>query len=382
MARELRNADITHVSYVDKAANKRKFFLTKSAGAPTFEKTVKILTKADDAEKLVYGVVYEPDIEDTQGDFMSASEIEKSAHAFLAKHRNIDEQHDFEDGAGELVESYVVQADFTVGTETITKGSWVIVTRATDEIWDSIQKGDVTGYSMGGKAETVEKAEDGMLMRLAKAMGKIMKGEVQDRFYNEAAYRDLWASKNIFDDVFYNEVWNSVPDIARIQDAARDYADLLNQLASSNTSSVLKAVEVEKAGKKISAARLEQIQTAHDTLGKIITDVSTTSDEEEIDVTKEELQLVIKEALAPVVAQVEALEKAAGATPDEVVEPVVMTDEAKTELIKSFKDVLKEELAPVNAKIETLEKARGIQKSEGDDTTQEPVKKSVWAGLL
>ncbi|HFK1435665.1 TPA: hypothetical protein ACGXNJ_005859, partial [Bacillus cereus] len=37
--RELKNAKITHVSYVDKAANKKQFFLTKSADKrPTFQK--------------------------------------------------------------------------------------------------------------------------------------------------------------------------------------------------------------------------------------------------------------------------------------------------------------------------------------------------------
>src|SRR5690606_15432934 len=130
MSRELKNANITHVSYVDKGANKKKFFLTKAEEKPVFEKQVRILTTADDEQKLVYGVVYEPDVEDSHGDFMTAAEIEKAAHGFMKDARNIDKQHNFEAGFGEVVESYVAPADITVGDETITKGSWVLVTKA------------------------------------------------------------------------------------------------------------------------------------------------------------------------------------------------------------------------------------------------------------
>ncbi|KAA0840153.1 MULTISPECIES: XkdF-like putative serine protease domain-containing protein [Bacillus] len=156
MPRELKNAKINFVSYVDKAANKKKFFMTKSSEPPTFEKEVKLIAKAEDEKKLVYGVVYEPDIQDAHGDFMSADEIQKAAHGFLKNARKIDKDHNFQGGVGEVVESYVAPADFEVNGETIVKGSWVLVTKAGDEIWEQIKKGSITGYSMAGTAETVE----------------------------------------------------------------------------------------------------------------------------------------------------------------------------------------------------------------------------------
>ena len=65
---------------------------------------------------------------------MTAPEIEKAAHGFMKDARNIDKQHDFNAGVGEVVESYIAPADFTIGDEkTITKGSWVLVTKASDE---------------------------------------------------------------------------------------------------------------------------------------------------------------------------------------------------------------------------------------------------------
>ena len=158
--RQLKNVTVTHVSYVDKAANKRSFLLTKADGKPNFTKQVKPLIKTDDPQKLVYGVVYEPDVEDSQGDSMGAAEIEKAAHGFMENYQQIDKQHDFTTHAGQVVESYIAPADMEIGTQTVTKGTWVLVTKATDEIWDAIQKGEYTGYSLAGQAEVLEKSSE------------------------------------------------------------------------------------------------------------------------------------------------------------------------------------------------------------------------------
>ena len=61
-------------------------------------------------------------MEDAHGDFMTAGEIGKAAHGFMKDARNIDKQHDFNSGVGEVFESYIAPADFTIGEETITKG--------------------------------------------------------------------------------------------------------------------------------------------------------------------------------------------------------------------------------------------------------------------
>ncbi|MBS4161598.1 terminase, partial [Klebsiella pneumoniae] len=47
MPRELINAKITHISYVDKAANQKQFFFMKSEKQPDFQKEIKVLTKAE-----------------------------------------------------------------------------------------------------------------------------------------------------------------------------------------------------------------------------------------------------------------------------------------------------------------------------------------------
>lgn len=148
----------SHVSIVDKAANKRSFLLMKSDQQPNVEADVKLL-KRDEAQQIVYGVVYEPDVVDAHGDFMDAEEIEKAAHVFLKEFRNIDKQHDFTSKVGEVIESYIAPADFELGGQTVTKGTWMMAVKVVDDVWTGIQKGEYTGFSLAGYGN-VEKAQE------------------------------------------------------------------------------------------------------------------------------------------------------------------------------------------------------------------------------
>ena len=147
----------SHVSIVDKAANKRSFLLMKSDQQPNVEADVKLL-KRDEAQQIVYGVVYEPDVVDAHGDFMTADEIEKAAHVFLKEFRNIDKQHDFASKVGEVIESYIAPADFELGGQAVTKGTWMMAVKVVDDVWTGIQKGEYTGFSLAGYGN-VEKAQ-------------------------------------------------------------------------------------------------------------------------------------------------------------------------------------------------------------------------------
>lgn len=162
MKRELTDLEVTHVSYVKKGANKKEFILMKSDELqPNYTKEIDfIVNKSDDEQKLVYGVVYEPNAIDTQGEFARAESIEKASHKFLADCRNIDLQHNFQKGFGTVVESYIAPTDFMLEKQEIKKGSWVLVTKANDDVWESIKKGEITGYSMAGKAIKKEMEDD------------------------------------------------------------------------------------------------------------------------------------------------------------------------------------------------------------------------------
>lgn len=128
--------------------------LTKSIFSGLFQTDVYV-SKAivQEERQLVYGIVYEPNVVDTHGDYMTANEIAKAAHDYMVNSRKVDTQHNFIDGAGTLAESYIAPIDFVVGGQVISKGSWVLVTKASDEIWEGIKEGKYTGYSMAGTAE-------------------------------------------------------------------------------------------------------------------------------------------------------------------------------------------------------------------------------------
>ncbi len=60
--------------------------------------------------------------------------------------------------SGKPLNRTLLPSDFEMGGEVIKKGSWVFVMMASDEIWEQIRKGEITGYSMVGAAD-IEKEE-------------------------------------------------------------------------------------------------------------------------------------------------------------------------------------------------------------------------------
>lgn len=342
--RKLENVKVTHVSYVDKAANKKQFFLTKSASEPTFETTVKLLTKSDDPQQLVYGVVYEPDVEDAHGDFMDAETIEKAAHGFMEEYQNIDKQHDFKTSAGKVVESYVAPSDMTVGDTAIAKGTWVLVTKATDELWESIQKGEFTGYSLAGTAEVEE-----------------VKKQTTDNFNNSKMYRDINAAL----DAFRSATWDildsyGVDDSTRIEGIQKEISEL-----STLINSFQETQPLTKQG-----------------LIDTVKSFFNLKKQEEVEMTKEELKKALSDAFAPINDRLEALEKAtkdpkvdpnADPKDDEKKKKVKTDDEEAAINAKAVAKAVTDAIAPMAGRLEALEKARI---SNATEIISETVKKS------
>ncbi|WP_448011795.1 XkdF-like putative serine protease domain-containing protein [Bacillus altitudinis] len=316
MPRELINAKITHVSYVDKAANQKQFFFMKSEKQNDFQKEIKVIAKADDAHRLVYGIVYEPNVADAHGDYMTPEEIEKAAHGFLKDAREIDKQHDFQGGVGEVVESYIAPSDFEMGDEMIKKGSWVLVTKASDEIWEQIQKGEITGYSMAGTAD-------------------IRKQEREPASEEKGLFSLL---KNFF---------------------------LKNEKSET---------EVTKAGRKFSAANLNELKNARAAIDNLL---SQAEEKEEEEVNKEDLQKMLEDTIAPVVKRLDDLEKGEGEGQHDPQEN--QPDEA---VAKEMAAAVEKALAPVVERVEALEKARPQGNGVGDQQQDLQKSETVWDGLL
>ena len=114
------------------------------------------IKKVDDELQVVYGEVYVPDRPDAQGDFMTAVELRKMAHRFLAegKTKAIDTQHDNRRNGSYVVESFVARDDDAL----YIPGAWVAGVKVEDPaLWQQIKRGEITGFSMEALVHTKQR---------------------------------------------------------------------------------------------------------------------------------------------------------------------------------------------------------------------------------
>jgi len=118
------------------------------------EKDIVILPIVKGDEHIVYGIVYEPDTVDAQGDQANAEEIQKAAYDFMENVQTFKVMHKGKKVKVKILENYIAPVDFTIGKREVKKGSWVLVTRVLDkQVWKDIKAGKLTGYSMAGYAK-------------------------------------------------------------------------------------------------------------------------------------------------------------------------------------------------------------------------------------
>lgn len=146
-------------------------------------------------QRYTLGIVYEPDVADSDGDSATAEEIEKAAHGFmrflqnppnltkaaapvvaalskmlsgdeeevqvdatdlleaLEKGAGLNDMHistDADGQLGEIVECFVAPCDMSINGQDIKKGSWCMGVVWGEEHWDLIKSGQRTGFSMEG----------------------------------------------------------------------------------------------------------------------------------------------------------------------------------------------------------------------------------------
>lgn len=409
------DAKISFVSLVNKAANKKQFLITKSEnGAANFATFGRIL-KADADSHFVTGIVYEPMVEDTQGNYMTEDEITKAAYWFAKNGNQVDLQHCFEkcDGAA-VVESYVAKCDMEIEGESIKKGTWIMTMEISDAaVWESIQKGDITGFSMGGMGVyseenvelPVEKQEEpkGLLRRLAKAMGLdvVEKGAVKANFQRRVKednfYSAWYALRSTLEGNFYNPdtgcwEWGYNSDESTIREALEDFNDIVTQLLTSD-GSIVKSLEkaaksapdpVLKEGKSLSTKNLNAIKGIYDTLGSFLADfqeepVETNNvQKEDVDMTSDEVKAVIadevKKAMEPVAKQLEEItkvakdngESSAEATADGSAPPV--GDVSADAIAKMVGEEIQKAMEPVMKTLEPVMRSRALPGNLNDAT--------------
>jgi hypothetical protein len=116
-------------------------------------KTVGI--KKFDAElQVVWGEVFAPGLPDSQGDFMTETDITGMMHRFMKAERlsAIDTSHSQIDSGCHVVECFQARdsdPDFI-------PGSWVLGVWCPEAIWSGVKSGDFNGFSLDGVGVRVE----------------------------------------------------------------------------------------------------------------------------------------------------------------------------------------------------------------------------------
>jgi hypothetical protein len=185
MPRRLKNMAITHISLVKAGANGKSIIYKSADAEPSYAKDISI-AKKDDEQGVVWGIVYEPDKVDTQGDSASAEEIKKAAYAFMKARNllNVDKGHNFQNVDAHVAESWIVRKGDELFPESV--GAWAVAIKVeSDELKDAIKKGEIKALSMAGTAETETIKDDGD----SKNITKILKDAL------EAVMKPFLASK-------------------------------------------------------------------------------------------------------------------------------------------------------------------------------------------
>lgn len=419
-AYEITDAKIQFVSLVDKAANLKRFLITKAQdGQASFSTYGKIIAK-DAEHHFATGIVYEPLAEDAHGNYMTEEEITKAAYYFAKSGMKVDLQHSFEPLSGvEVVESWVAKADFSIDGTPVTKGTWLMTVELADEsLWDAIEKGEITGFSMGGVGnystedvdlDSVEKTaateKKGLFKKLAEMFGfdVVEKGAMADLFAERNRSQQFWTAFYALEDVLWHYDGYSGKEILetdedKVRTALEDFGQIITAILTSG-SPILKTIAtaqpVRKAGKKMSSKNRETLQGIYDSLGAFLGEFEEPKPEDEDDedkedkeVTKAEVEKLVQESVAASVAKALGEQKpAAGAETPEAVTPDVIAKMVEEAVAKALTPESQEE--PVTAEsvakmveaavakaVEPVLKARGVPSALNDGAGGDPVEKS------
>lgn len=385
------DARISFVSLVDKAANKRSFLITKATDGNAQFSTYGRIINADAEHHFITGIVYEPDTEDAHGNFMTEEEITKAAYWYAKNGNQVDLQHDFEAlENADVVESWVAKADFNIGDEVVKKGTWLMTVEvADDDVWNAVQKGEITGFSMGGvgkydtedtdlenvkKDETptaTEQAERrGIFKKLATMLGidVVEKGEMKDEYEKRNKNSSFWNAFYTLEDILYRydysqDRWEFENDEQTIREALLDFNTIVGDILAG--SGIAKSLAPSQEG--MSAERKSALENIQKSVGNILADNKET---EETEMTKSEIEAIVAEAVKKSLAPEDPT-----ATPEAT--PATDTPEITAESVQKMVDeAVAKALAPV-----TEEKpltAEEVQKCVNDAVAKaiEPIIKS------
>ncbi len=147
--RQLTDIRVEFISLVARPATGKKLTLKCDGTPATFE-----IVKMDPQLHRAYGIVYTPDVEDSQGDRASKEEIFKAATDFMRNGRvqNVDVEHSFSQAGAFVAESWIVRkGDAMFPKEP--EGAWAVGIQVENiDLWADLEKGNLVGLSLAGVA--------------------------------------------------------------------------------------------------------------------------------------------------------------------------------------------------------------------------------------
>lgn len=193
---------------------------------------------------------------------------------------------------------------------------------------------------------------------------------------------DLWRAFSTLREICTNILSGDAEDKpARINQMVEEFrAYLLGKISQIGFAKAAEqlSVELEKAGRKISTARLKALKDAHSLLAQIIAEAEADNqDGEGTQVTKEELTKMVTDAITeatkPISERLEKLEKQT-----EGQEPAAQGQE---ELQNVIKEAVAQAVKPLEERLEVVEKARGLSNKVPEE--KDRVEKSdFWGGVF
>lgn len=316
---EISDAKIDFLSLVDKAANKWQWIVAKELGAPKRFKYDKPILKSESEgdSHYVIGVVYEPMTADYHDNFMTEDEIKKACEWFNENGLGSDLQHNENTLEGvNIVKSWVTEEDTTIEGTVVKAGTWLAKAEITDnDLWSKIEKGEITGWSMGGTGkyssedidlEEIEKSVgQSLLDKIGKALGistknnKVEKGAYTEKYKETAKRNNFWNAVSTLEDILYPySSWDYTRsfenDVDKIREALKEFSETMEGILIGTPEEVAKSFElpIEKAGKKISSKNVEKLKTAQSAINELLDSV-----EGEEEMNEAQVQKMIDEAI-------------------------------------------------------------------------------------
>ena len=111
----------------------------------------------EEEERIVGGIVYEPNVEDSQGDYTTAEEIRQAMYGWMENSQTMKAMHSGQKRKVFVIESFQPETDVVKFGHTVPAGAWWLLVRVRDNtLWKQVKDGDISGFSMAGTASVGE----------------------------------------------------------------------------------------------------------------------------------------------------------------------------------------------------------------------------------